>query len=757
MLHRLEPSGESPASTQRDLFCWSLLASAALLIALAAPLLAGRIFTRDDLGAFHLPVRAFYAEQLQRGQPFDWMPQIYSGFYLTGEGQAGSYHPLHLLLYRLLPLPVAAGCQWLASYPFMLAGTWLFLRRRLRRADAAMLGSILFTFSGFNLLHFVHPNAVAVVAHIPWLLWAIDIVLVDFRRRSVALAQAGIALLTGSELLLGYPQYVWFSLLAEAAYAVFLAAAQRRAPRDGCEIPPTCRECVGCTGSSWSRLVTAKGVGVLLGGVQLLPTIDAFAHSARRSADASFASWGSLHPLNLIQLVAPYLFTNRVLGENTHELAVYLGAVPLTLMVWTLAHAGRWGSLAPLARAAGALGLAGLLLALGDYGLLYRLQTLLPVIGRFRFPCRYIVFCQLAAAVLASIGFILLTAPPPGRTTLPRQTLWKQFEVLWVLVAVSVAVAAVGLFLQGNTLIASPPAVLAGPVLIAAAAVLVALAARGVRFALVGLILLAAADLGGYGLSYAVYRGAVPLEQFVAATDKPPGGVAGRVVAAPLRFDQQGLQIGNQMTLAGWQRADGYAGLQPGQQLDYRQLPVWRAASVGWVKRSAASGAEDFIRCGTEWLKVPEPLPRVRLVSRAMVSLDPSRDIQHICVATTALSQVPLALPPSTPGTARMVAERAGRLHVRVDCAGPQLLVVAESFHPGWQAAVDGRPQAAWRINGDFLGCPVAAGRHDVLFEFRPRSLALGWLNTCVGLGLLGVCFCCGLAGRTPRNVEDPI
>ena len=48
-----------------------------------------------------------------------------------------------------------------------------------------MFGALLFTFSSFNLLHFVHPNAVAVVAHIPWLLWAIDVVLTDSQRRKL--------------------------------------------------------------------------------------------------------------------------------------------------------------------------------------------------------------------------------------------------------------------------------------------------------------------------------------------------------------------------------------------------------------------------------------------------------------------------------------------------------------------------------------------------------------------------------------------
>ncbi|HEY2880968.1 MAG TPA: hypothetical protein VGJ15_01010, partial [Pirellulales bacterium] len=76
-----------------------VVCTAALLIALAWPMFSGRVYVADDLGDFHLPLRAFYSQQLQRGQPFDWCPDLFCGFYLTGEGQAGTYHPLHWLLY----------------------------------------------------------------------------------------------------------------------------------------------------------------------------------------------------------------------------------------------------------------------------------------------------------------------------------------------------------------------------------------------------------------------------------------------------------------------------------------------------------------------------------------------------------------------------------------------------------------------------------------------------------------------------------
>ena len=354
----------------------------------------------------------------------------------------------------------------------------------------------------------------------PWLLWAIDVALTDSRRRRVALATALIALLTGSQLLLGYPQYVWFSLIAELTYVIFLQTAHKYTPRYGCNLCVTCDDCVGCTAQIWPRVLIAKGIGLLLGGVQLLPSLDAWLHSARRGVDAGFPFWGSLHPLNLLQLVAPYLFTGRVVGDNTHEFGLYVGAVPLMLIVWLLARRHELGPLAPSAWTALGFALVMLLLSFGAYGFLYPVTTWLPMLGSFRFPCRYLVLFQLAAAGLAAIGFVLLirqsslarqrrrrnalvrwSAAPGGPcgATSSRSGAWSDSRRPWRSPGSSFATKRISLPL---------PAVLAGPVLLAAAAVLMALAVRGYSAALAGLILLAAVDLGWYGLSYSVYRSA---------------------------------------------------------------------------------------------------------------------------------------------------------------------------------------------------------------------------------------------------------
>ena len=133
----------------------------ALFLPLIYPLCTGRVFTRDDLAALHLPFRYLYQEALRRGDSFLWTSAYHSGFYLHGEGEAGMTHPLHWLLYRLLPLGIAFNFEIIATYGAMLIGTGLLFRRLGLTAESAWFGAMVFTFSGFNLFNLMHVNHIA--------------------------------------------------------------------------------------------------------------------------------------------------------------------------------------------------------------------------------------------------------------------------------------------------------------------------------------------------------------------------------------------------------------------------------------------------------------------------------------------------------------------------------------------------------------------------------------------------------------------
>jgi hypothetical protein len=82
-------------------------------------------------------------------------------------------------------------------------------------------------------------------------------------------------------------------------------------------------------------------------------------------------------------------------------------------------------------------------------------------------------------------------------------------------------------------------------------------------------------------------------------------------------------------------------------------------------------------------------------------------------------------LPPAPPPAAELRANRAGPGTWRIDVSGarPCLVVVAESYFPGWKARVDGKPAKVMEADGAFLGVAVGAGRHEVTLEYH-RSAA---------------------------------
>jgi hypothetical protein len=61
-------------------------------MALGSPALLNRIYGYNDLLHFHYPLRRFYQDCLVNGDSFIWLPNLFCGIYLLGEGQAGLLH-----------------------------------------------------------------------------------------------------------------------------------------------------------------------------------------------------------------------------------------------------------------------------------------------------------------------------------------------------------------------------------------------------------------------------------------------------------------------------------------------------------------------------------------------------------------------------------------------------------------------------------------------------------------------------------------
>lgn len=716
----------------------AILLSAGLLLWMGRAVFTGDVPLTGDLLHFHYPLREFYARALAGGHRVSWMPGLFNGFSVVGEGQLGAFHPLHWWLYSSLPLPRAFAVELVAAYPVIFAGTWLWLRGWTPPGPAAF-GALLFTFCGFTVSHGAHPNMVSVVAHVPWLLWAVHRLLLAAGPWRALRWSVLVGVLVASQLLLGHPQSVWMSGVLVSGYVAWMwpsVAAGARAARVG-------------------LLGLGVGLGLAMSAPQLLATFDAVSHSIRPVRDAAFATQFSLAPAQLGQLVLPYAAWGRVLRWNEmpgagDEYGVYAGAVGLVLGAWWLAlrapasgmpssrYVGRWALLA---------GVFGVWMATGAHGRVYLLQTWLPIVGQFRAPVRYVFFAHLAVACLGACALTALTSSA-DRAWL-RRALWAP----WGLTAV---VAAAALLASGPGGAGDPAggralAVWVGPLTCAVAAGLLTLAARGARWAVPCLVVLAAGDLAAYGLGGVIaWQDFVPQAQVVPllgdASRRPPPG-EGRIVRGGFP---------NLWLLAGYRMVDGYVAIAPARQLRYDEVPALRVSGVRFAHASVlppavTQGAELF---AGEWFRIPDPRPRAWAVSRVRVSRVPADDIAAIDVSREALVTHPLPLAGGPAGPVAVVLDVPGEIRLRTDAPGRTLVVLSERYDGGWSADVDGTPAVVEPVNGDFLGCVVEAGRHGVTFTFAPAYLASGaWVSVAGALASVALA---GISWRRERSRPGP-
>jgi Bacterial membrane protein YfhO len=105
-------------------------------------------------------------------------------------------------------------------------------------------------------------------------------------------------------------------------------------------------------------------------------------------------------------------------------------------------------------------------------------------------------------------------------------------------------------------------------------------------------------------------------------------------------------------------------------------------------------------------------------------------DGRRVAVTERAVRGVPQAHSDRTPppGSARLVTYEPERVVAMASAARPSLLVLTDSFYPGWKATVDGRSTPIERVDYLLRGLPIPPGTHRVEFRYEPASYRAGWI-----------------------------
>lgn len=118
----------------------------------------------------------------------------------------------------------------------------------------------------------------------------------------------------------------------------------------------------------------------------------------------------------------------------------------------------------------------------------------------------------------------------------------------------------------------------------------------------------------------------------------------------------------------------------------------------------------------------------VRAIASGEATLSALRQISRDEVVLEQMPRLASGEPfePASEGKVQFLVDLPERVELRVDCAQACLLVLKDTYFPGWSAIVDGRPAPILRANGMFRAVAIPPGTSQVAFEFAPDSLRLG-------------------------------
>ena len=713
---------------------------------------AGQYLGGGDVTSFLLQgLRLARSEALAGRLPL-WNPYLASGLPLWANPEYGL---LYLPNWIMLVLPIHTGLSWLAAFHLFWAGLGLYVWARLHRlgVGGALVGALTFSYCGFVVVRVTEgsPNLIATLVWVPWVLAAVEH---SLRRRTIKSALlAGLPLAMG--VYAGHPEagyqlglLVGLWVLAEMVWPPAPVASARE--RWGIPL----------------RQLTIAGIAAVgLSAAQLLPTAELILHSVRRGSQGyEFASQYSLPLAHLISILVPNFFGEPVRlgywGEDWHiEYILYPGLLALLLVGVAIRH----GSGERSVRLWLGLTVLGLLLALGPAGGLHRLAYgIMPLFSLARAPARFGFWAILAVASLAAWAVDYLMRHP-GQSWGSRSTLallagapvgLSALAFLFYTLTpredarayhIGTGLLAMGLFLGlGGALLLWRPQV--------SARTLAGLAA-----------LLTLADLWGYGgreLRLTAEGEATMWARAAAligdANPSPPPRVL--TFGMNVIFESNGMDVGlasvrayEQLMLADYQafvdsvpdpRATTYDLLSAAYLLIPADQEQWRnEPSLKYV-----GPADDFAL-----------YQRTAALSHAWVApqTQTARNLSEVLAAIHA--------PAFNPRAVALVTQEAGcpagaggdatitRFEpdaVALTTHGSGLLVLSETWYPGWGATLDGRPVKVLKADGALRGVCVPDGEHTVTFRFNPPSVK--W-----GLGLTGVTIIL-LAGLFARFKERP-
>lgn len=722
-------------------------ACSAILIGLAFPLvlLGHRSFFFRDYGVIGYPFVYFHREQFWSGNWFPlWNPLSNCGAPFLAQWGTMVLYPFNLI-YLLFPLPWSLGLFCLAHLFLGSVGMFLLARRWTGDSMAGTVAGMAYAFNGFTLSALVWPNYQVALAWLPFVILTVESAWQQGGRH-ILVAAVACSLMT----LAGVPEVLLMSCFALLAWCLSDPSWNRQ--------------------HTLTRLCRLVAVALLVLGLtaaQTLPFLDLLTHSQRGAGFATskwaMPAWGWAH--FLVPLFHCFMTPQGTWFQEGQEFvsSYYpgVGILFIALLALTVRRDRRTWCLA-------ALGLLGFLLALGETGLvLPLLRRVFPSLGVARYPVKALVLVTLSLPLLAAAGLnsrLANTLPTPKRFQVALFVWWGLLAIATLAVLVwarrhpfpydqwgptwkngmgrllALSIAATGLYGLGLNWKAHQRNLICG-----------------------ALVVLCVVDGLVHWPHLIPTMPAANLQpqlarEALALSPAPQVGMS-RVLISPAA-EEKLLHSGvsdweadflgkrralwsNLNALEGIPKVNGSSTLQIREQAEVQKL-------IYGPPGTEPPGLLDFLavahitKPGTvvEWTNRPSALPWVTAGQTPQFGdkEEVLRNMASAEFAPRATVWLPKSNIPEPPAQAvaaahaRLLNASSETLRFLVETPAPAWAVVAQTYHPHWQATVDSQPTTLVRANHAFQAVVVPAGQHTVELRYVDGPFRLGGGITCCTL-----------------------
>ncbi|MEK7119714.1 MAG: YfhO family protein [Patescibacteria group bacterium] len=331
----------------------------------------GQVFYCCDNLLINIPSKLFLVDELRQGRFPLWNPYIFSGSPFFADINLALLYPMNAL-YFILPPFQALTVGALLDIFVGLMGMYLLCRSLRCSTTASILGAVVFGFSGTMVTYINNIPMLQAASLAPWLLWGWKRLL---QKPSIA-RYLGIVVIASLQVLAGHPQLTYYSWLLAVLFVLF-----------------------ACPGKLLQKIGLMSAVVLLtffLTGVQVVPFMEFAMLSTRAGRGFAYASFDSLHPLNIVRLFIPNVVGVLRDGTAWAQGGSVYGYIGVLAVIFVFAARLRfWKIIAGVA----------FVLALGKYTPVFTIAYwLVPGIAGFRSPQHFLLPFTIAVSVLAAYG-----------------------------------------------------------------------------------------------------------------------------------------------------------------------------------------------------------------------------------------------------------------------------------------------------------------------------------------------------------------